>query len=83
MGMPDRGMAPERKFGLDGVFMKKSGLWPTFGSPWKSTFSGCDPIDLKNFLQCLDEALITLGLARGGLQEATTAELELNAAGES
>ena len=41
------------------------------------------PSVLNGLPQHLDEALITLGPMRGGLQEATTAELELNAIGES
>ena len=62
--------------------MKKLGLWLTLELPWKSTFSGCDPIDLKGLLQCLDEALMALGPTRGCLQEATTAKLEFNVVGE-
>ena len=64
------------------MFTKKLGLWPTLGSPWKSTFSGYDPIDLKGLLQHLDEALMALGPVRGDLQEAIIAMLEFNAAGE-
>ena len=41
------------------------------------------PSVLNGFLQCIDEALITLGPVRGGLQEATIVVLELNAVGES
>ena len=40
MGLPDRGMALRAKFGP----------WPTFGSPWKFTFLGYDPIGSKDLL---------------------------------
>ena len=62
--------------------MKKSGLWPTLGLPWKSTFSGYDPIDLKGLLQRVDEALMALGPVRGNLQEATIAMMDFNEVGE-
>ena len=55
-----------RKFSPDEVSMKKSGLWPTLGVPWKSTFSSYDPIGFKHLLQGLDEALMALGTSRGG-----------------
>ena len=45
MGMPDRGMALRVKIHPSEVFVKKRGPWPTLGFPWKSNFSGCDPID--------------------------------------
>ena len=38
------------KFSPGRMFLKKSGLWLILGSPWKSNFSGCDPIGpLKTF----------------------------------
>lgn len=74
MGLLNRGMAPRRKIGL-GVFVKKYSLGPSSGIAQKSNFSVVIPSTLKGLLQRFDEALIALGPAKGGLQEATTASL--------
>ena len=83
MGLPDRGMDPEKKLALVERSQRNQApdrLWDHPGSP---PSQAAIPSTLKGLLQRLDEALMALGLVRGGLQEATTTMLELNVAGES
>ena len=83
MGLPDRGMALRENSALVECSQRNwafGQLWDHLGSPPSQVEI---PSALKSLLQCLDEALITLGPARGGLQEATIVEPELNAVDES
>ena len=67
----------EGKNGLGEVFLKLFGPWSSLGIAQKSNFSAAIPSAMNGLLQRFDEALIALGPAKGGLQEATTTLLNI------
>jgi hypothetical protein len=72
MGLLNRGMAPRENLALMECSQRNwafGHLWDRPGSP---PSQATIPSALNGLLQCLDEALIALGLARGSLQEETT-----------
>ena len=83
MGLPDRGMALGEKTALMECSQRKRASGRLRDCPGSPPSQVAIPSALNNLLQRLDEALIALGPARGGLQEATTIVLEFNAVGES
>ena len=80
MGLPDRGMAPRGKMTLVECSQRNRVSGQLWDRPRSPPSQAVIPSTLQGLLQHLDEALMALGPVRGGLQEVTTADLELNVA---
>ena len=83
MGLPDRGMASRGKMALMDCSRRKRALGRLWDHPRSPPSQVAIPSTLNGLLQHPDEALISLGPVRGGLQEATIIVLDLNAVDES
>ena len=83
MGLPDRGMALRENPALVECSQRNRASGQLWDCPGSQPSQAAIPSTLNGLLYSLHEALMALGPASGHLQEATTAKLEFNAAGES